>query len=107
MAAMVSSDVRTRRTVRQYVRARSAAEHPITSPARMAATRMPVPVADAHDSAKTALSVTGADTTGGTRSTRLCSPGTGSRTVVHASSVFLMYGSPHANTRTLRMIHGI
>ena len=73
----------------------------------IAATKMPLPVADNQFSTKTAGSARGDGTTGGTRLIRLWRPGTGMRTTEMLSSAAFICGSPQTNTRTLRMIHGI
>ena len=79
---MVMSENRTRTSVSAYVRTISFAPNPITRPARMADTRIPVPVAESQLNVKTAssgfvgLSGVGFTTTGGVRTTMLCKPAT-------------------------------
>src|ERR1051325_1290836 len=82
------------------------------SPARMAAARIPVPVAESQLSLKTAssglvgLSEVGEGTTGGARTTRLCNPAIwnlGSETSLRN---FFIFGAPQTNTSTLNNSHG-
>src|SRR5579871_4229941 len=96
---------------------------PIIRPERMAAMRMPEPVAVIQFNPKTAGSLVGLGTTGGTRCTRLCSAGTGNCGLVILlggvdqcavevktfSGVFTMVLKvcvPHRKTTRLRITHG-
>src|SRR5579863_2071770 len=96
---------------------------PISRPEMTAARRMPEPVVVVSFKPKTAGSLVGLGTTGGTRSTRLCSAPTGNCGLVILlggvdqvaievktfSGVFTMVLKvcvPHKKTMTLRMTHG-
>src|SRR5262249_3543426 len=87
-------------------------EKPINAPATIAAAKIPVPVAESQLSTKTAGSVLGgssgfgAGTTGGTRSTTLCNPGTLNSGADIPLSLTFVHGSPHAKTNKLNSIHG-
>ena len=73
IAAMVSSEKRTRHSVSRYVWTNSRRLHPMANPATMAASKMPVPVADRILSLNSAASgFAPAGATGGTRWTTLC-----------------------------------
>src|SRR5208283_785087 len=123
MAPIVSREKRTFTMVRPYTERIFRKLSPITRPDKMPANRMPVPVALNQFNPKTAPSLVGFGTTGGTRSTRLLSGAT-----INCGFVILLGGVlqlamelkvfsgafmkvlpvcvPHANTITLRMIHG-
>src|ERR1700674_5530357 len=75
-------------------------------PATIAASRIPVPVAESQLSAYTAPSLAGLATTGGTFSTIWCRCGTGYLKTDTPSSHDLNCGAPHANTNTESTIHG-
>jgi hypothetical protein len=79
----------------------------MAKPARMAAMKMLVPVAESQLIAYTAASGCACGTTGGTRKIIWCSVGTGRRMTEIPSSHAFMLGRPHTNTRTLRMIQGV
>ena len=72
----------------------------------MAATKIPVPVADSQLSAKTAASGRASGTTGGVRSTMLCSSRTGNRRIEMPSRSAFICGNPQTKTTMLRMIQG-
>ncbi len=76
------------------------------SPARRAAKRIPVPVAESQLRLKMAGSGVGAATTGGTRSTTLCRPVTGILMVVFASIHAEKRGRPQTKTTTLKTNQG-
>src|SRR4051794_7149682 len=80
---------------------------PITRPAIIAAIRIPEPVADIQFSTYTAASGVGFGTTGGMRTTRLWRPVIGNLGADQSFSRFLICGSPHKNTSTLRIAHGV
>src|SRR5690242_19194571 len=107
MAAMVINEKRTRYKVFAYWRSIATGPKPITNPEMMAATRMPVPLADSQFRLKTVLSGVGFATTGGTRRIKLCRPLTGILRIERLSKNVLMTGSPHRKTTTLRMAHGV
>src|ERR1051325_3059608 len=81
-------------------------------PARMAAARMPVPVAERMLKSKTAfsagvgLSGVGAGTTGAVRTTALCRCGTSNLGANALLSCDFTAGIPHTKTSTLKRIHG-
>ena len=77
MAAMVSREKRTFTMVRPYILKMFGMLIPITNPERIAASKIPDPVALSQFSANTAGSFVGFGTTGGTRCTRLFNPVTG------------------------------
>src|SRR5687768_5324257 len=106
MAAIVTSDVADRRSVRTYVRAMSPGLHRIATAVTSAASRIAVPVADNQLRLNTAASAAEVSTTGGTRSTALSRPVTGNRGADTAFSAAFTCGRPHANTRTLRTTQG-
>src|SRR4029453_1721552 len=81
--------------------------NPMTRPAMIAAIKMPEPVADSQFSTYTAASGVGFGTTGGMRTTRLFQPAMGNLGAEIALSQFLICGSPHRNTSTLRIAHGV
>ena len=108
MAAMVSSEKRTRCKVWPYMRSILPNGIPIKKPAIIAATRMPVPVADAQFSVKTAFSgLASAGTTGGTRTICSCSPAIGNFGDGDAVQEVLELRQAPKNTSTLRITNGI
>src|SRR5579859_762303 len=107
MAAMVINEKRTLYKVFVYWRSMAIGPKPMTNPEMMAATKMPVPLAESQFKLKTALSGVGFATTGGTRRIKLCSPLTGILRMERLSKNVLATGSPHRNTTTLRMAHGV
>src|SRR5690242_7547467 len=107
MAAIVISEKRTLYKVFAYWRSMAIGPKPMTNPEMMAATRMPVPLAESQFKLNTALSAVGFATTGGTRKIKLCRPLTGILRIERLSKKVLMTGSPHRNTTTLRMAHGV
>src|SRR6266567_363318 len=84
----------------------------MTNPARNAANRIPVPVAESQLSLNTAssggvgLSAVGKGTMGGVRTTTLCSPGTAKAGDEILLSCFFTAGTPQTKTTTLSKIHG-
>src|SRR5207244_9697276 len=78
----------------------------IASPAMIDAKKIPLPVADNQLRVKTAPSVAGLATTGGTRITSLSSPGTEILGAEIPSRKDVVCGNPQTNTTTLRIIHG-
>src|SRR6478609_8046652 len=106
MAAIVMSDGPVRAIVRRYVRTRSAGRQRIAIPVTSAASRIAVPVAESQLKLNTAASGAAVATTGGTRSTTLSSPGTGSLGAEMRVSTAFTCGSHHANTSTLSTTHG-
>ena len=107
MAAIVIKENRTLYKVFPYCRSICSGPNPITNPEMMAATRMPLPVADSQLKLNTAPSAVFFATTGGTRRIRLCSPLTGILKIEILSRKALTLGSPHRNTNTLRMTQGV
>src|ERR1700730_4768583 len=81
-------------------------EYPITRPAMIEASRIPLPDADSQLKLKTAPSAVGLATTGGTRRTSLSRPGTEIFNSENPSMNAFVCGRPQTNTTTLRMIHG-
>src|SRR5438552_6937065 len=109
---MVTSEKRTRTSVSQYVCASSCAPNPMNKPARMADTKIPVPVAASQFSVNTAssglvgFSGVGVVTTGGVRTTTLCKPAT-----LNLGAEMLLRnpfncGTPQRNTKRLNNTHG-
>src|SRR5437773_9687759 len=79
----------------------------IHSADRIAATRIPVPVADSQLNLNTAGSALPVfSTTGTSRNTLLWRCGTSTATNVLLSRDFLTCGKPHTNTQTLSSTHG-
>src|SRR5215472_14292919 len=76
------------------------------SPAMIAATKMPLPVALSQLQLKTAGSGVAVATTGGTRRTIWSNAGTGSFGAEIPSSNDRVCGRPQINTTTVRMIQG-
>src|SRR5689334_6240116 len=77
MAAIVSSEKRTWKTVRHHIVMIFGSESPMMKPEMTAAKRMPLPVADSQLKPNTAGSGAGLATAGGTRSTSLLTPAIG------------------------------
>src|SRR2546423_7252593 len=109
---MVTSEKRTRTSVSQYVRASALPPKPMNHPGRMAATRIPVPVAVSQFSVKTAssglvgFSAVGAVTTGGVRTTTLCRPATWNFGAEMLLRNPFNCGRPQRNTRRLNNTQG-
>src|SRR5205809_5026460 len=84
----------------------------MTHPARNAANRIPVPVAESQLSLNTAssgavgLAAVGKGTMGGVRTTTMCSPGTAKAGDEILLSCFFTAGTPQTKTSTLSKIHG-
>src|SRR5438128_1835840 len=82
-------------------------------PARIAETRMPVPVAESQLSVKIAssgfvgFSGLGSGTTGGVRMTTLCNPATPNFGAETLFKVFFTGGRPQRKTSRLSNIHGV
>src|SRR5689334_3611248 len=83
------------------------------NPASTAEMRMPVPVAESQLSLNSAASglvgwlAVGGGTTGGVRTTTLCSPGMAKLGAEIRFRAFFTAGTPQIKTSTLRRIHGI
>src|SRR5213592_3611641 len=107
VAAIVIKENRTLYKVFPYWRSICSGPNPITNPEMMAATRMPLPVADSQLKLNTAASAVFLATTGGTLRIRLCKPLTGILKIEILSRKALTLGSPHRNTSTLKMTHGV
>src|SRR6059058_2816937 len=75
-------------------------------PEMIAAISMPVPVKDRYVKPNTAASGAGFATTGGTFSTRLCSPSTGKLTVKIGLTTALNQPVPQTSNTAQTMIHG-
>jgi hypothetical protein len=92
---------------------RSAGENPITSPAMMAARRIPLPVAESQLSLKTAssgfvgLSGVGFGTTGVVRTTTLCNSATRNAGEDCLSKAVFTKGTPQMKTSRLSRTHGV
>src|SRR3954468_9396909 len=82
-------------------------DSPSRNPETMPASSSPVPVADSQFRLKTAASGCGFETTGGARSTRLCSQGTCQVGLWIPLNHAFTWGSPQVNTKTESRIHGI
>src|ERR1700686_1737047 len=106
MAAIVTSEKRTRTIVFQYMCAIFHGVKPMISPEITAATRMPEPVAVNQFKEYTAASPVGLRTTGGTRCIIWCNPTTGNLGAEILSSAILTVGNPHKKTSTLKTSHG-
>src|SRR5215475_14589104 len=110
---MVTRENRTRTSVCQKVLASSTGANPMTSPARSAARRIPLPVAESQFSVNTAssglvgLSGVGSATTGGVRTTTLCKPVTLKAGEESLSNAVLTIGTPQMKTNRLNRIHGV
>src|SRR5512133_2279010 len=107
MAAMVNSDGHTTAIVFRYLLMSWPGEKPRTAPEISAAMRIAVPDADSQLKMNTAASGVGFATTGGILNTILSSPDTGMFGADNPLRKPLTCGVPHANTITMRMIHGI
>src|SRR2546425_457295 len=107
ITAIVNRGQRMRCTVSKKVVTKRAGGTPIHSADRIAATRMPVPVADSQLNLNTAGSALPVfSTTGTSRNTLLCRCGTSTASNVLLSRDFLTCGKPHTNTHTLNNTHG-
>src|SRR2546426_5038895 len=102
---MVMSEKRTRTNVAQYVVTMSSPNTPITNPATMAATKIPLPVADSQFSLKIASSgFADGGATGGVRCTTLCRCDTSNFGAETLSSCCFTRGQPQMKTNTLSKI---
>src|SRR5262245_47759196 len=107
IAAIVSSDQRTRQNVRPKTRRRRAGLNPSSRPEMIPASSNPVPVAESQFNTKTASSAFGCGTTGGARKIILSRPGTGISMTETPLKKALTCGNPHRKTSNERIIHGI
>src|SRR5215469_15973509 len=107
IAAIVINEKRTLWKVFAYWRSMAIGPKPMTNPEMMAATRIPVPLAESQFKLNTAPSGVGFATTGGTRNIKLCRPATGILKMERLSKNVLTAGSPQRNTITVRMAHGV
>src|SRR6266404_4732855 len=112
IAAIVTSEYRTRTRVSQYVRAICPAFNPIINPATIPDTRIPLPVADSQFNVNTASSGfvgrsgVGEATTGGERITTLCRAATWNFGAAISLKNFFTLGTPHRKTTRLSNTHG-
>src|SRR2546427_12555438 len=103
--AMTASFMRL--SVCQKIFASCAGPTPSARPARIAATKHPVPVAESQLKSYRAASGVSLVTTGAARVTALWSKGTFQIGVVARLMAPLTAGSPHRNTKTERIAKGI
>ena len=107
MAAMVSSESRTRRSVPQKIESSLTGEKPSSKPLRMPVSSRLVPVAESQLKTNTAGSAVGLATTGGTRKTASCRTGNLNVTRETRLRNVFAWGTPQANTRIESRIQGI
>src|SRR5580692_7390860 len=118
MAAIVTSDLRTRLSVPRKILSNCIGVKPSSNPPKPPASSRLVPVADAQLKTKMAGSAVGLATTGGVRETALCSTGT---VMLRNEMPLRKFGfpagppfknvftgvSPHTKTNSDNRIHGI
>src|SRR6185437_12928635 len=107
MAAMVTSESRTRASVPQKIRTRRIGDKPSMKPEMMAVISSPVPVAESQLNAKVAGSAVAFATTGGARETALSNSGIEKVTAVRLSINVLIVLVPKAKMISDNTTHGI